>query len=756
MRERERKRKSFLRKIVRGLILVFLFTGLFVLGTGVFSYRDSRNRFLGQNQNQLESLSATLASQIHMAFGGGASFFQEPYVIMYLKPENQRTIQDHSEIWRVVQLIAKSESTLSPLVVNEFAFYPEDGNVAAGAGTYEKDFFFSEICRYGDYDRDFWQTHFTGPGRYVLPETTVTGKGGSKRVLPLVTVIKRFGSLAFYVTNVSGDYLNQIIMSSNAYLDEYYLFDESDRLLLASPTRAHRDNIPAEGEGELMKRRGLFIFRASNELTGWTFYGLLTGRNFLSVFRHILGVGGFLMIIMLAGEIVLIGVLSRDMYNPIRDMQNLLSSPDSRQRKDEIDFIKESIRELMDRETRREKKEKDLVLSTNSQSLVMLMNGMEMPERLPSLAAYLREDFRFSGDSYLCATLVVHPENRKGDLLRPDEIGKLIDYEGGFIVVALGRYLFGIIYSVDGGIPCAEGIRRSLAPLGQGLPGREGTNRIAVGIGSPAAGMESLALSHRQAAAALPFLRKEALLSLRFYDDLPPNRKVSFTFYDQKGILNNLETGQEVLLEGYLIALIEKNEKQGIESDQLAEFFRQILLIGRRALEEHGKEAGDIELYGYLYGKLSEEPDMLSLRYLSAQVIKCLLEIQRMCCGEEARNSSGRMEEIREYIAQHYGEPLSLISIADHFHITAKYLSRLFKEETGIKLSEYLARIRMEKAKTLLCDSHIRIGEIASLVGIDSSATFLRLFHKYEGLSPKEFRIHNLSHQEIVYESNVI
>lgn len=761
MRERKirQRKQSFFWKIVRGLFLVFLFAGLFVIGTGIYSYADSRKRFLKQNQSQLETLTSTIIMQIYMAFGHGVAFFQEPESIIYQKPERERTRQDISEIWKVVELIRKSENSLSPLVINEFSFYKEDDNILAGAGTYDKEFFFSTICCYEDYSKDFWATHFTAPGRFVLPETVLIGKTGGKRVLPLVTIIKRFGSLAFYVSNVSVDYLDQIIMSSNAFLDEYYIFDGNQEIIMKSFESDRWKEAPVDLAGNMQKRKGVFTFKSEDIISGWTFYGLLTGENFLSVFRHILGVGGFLILVMFTGEAFLILFLSHNMYNPIKDMQSILPESSFHQKRDEIYCIKEGIRKLVDSDSKHLEKEKDFQLNSFHQSLILLFNGIPITERLKPIKCFLKEECHFSQSSYVCVSLMIQSDNSThqnlNDILWNEILQKNISYVQGFLIIPLNRYLFEIIYSFD---PCNQSLdditdslnslQNSIQPIQKGI-------RISIGVGGPSKSLEQISCSHKQASMALPLLKNNSPFSIRIYNDLPANKKVSFTFYDQKGILNNIETGQKGLLESYLSTLVEKNEKQGIESDQMMELYRQILFVGRRVLEEHGKRTDDIALYGYIYKKLSEDPDILTLRLLSVNVINCLLTIQKECCGEANQNCSNRVDEIKHYIDEHYDEALSLVSIADYFCISAKYLSHIFKEDTNIKLSNYLGRVRMNKAKKLLANSNQRIGDIANLVGIDSHATFLRLFHKYEGLSPKEYRNLNLQKQEILYESIV-
>jgi len=94
-----------------------------------------------------------------------------------------------------------------------------------------------------------------------------------------------------------------------------------------------------------------------------------------------------------------------------------------------------------------------------------------------------------------------------------------------------------------------------------------------------------------------------------------------------------------------------------------------------------------------------------------------------------------------EYTAEHYNKDyLTLQSAAEFIGITAPYLSRCFREETGQTFIQYLTNIRMEKAKRALQDPLSKVYEVAFQVGYQEYAHFSRVFRKYTGYSPTEYR----------------
>jgi AraC-like DNA-binding protein len=64
----------------------------------------------------------------------------------------------------------------------------------------------------------------------------------------------------------------------------------------------------------------------------------------------------------------------------------------------------------------------------------------------------------------------------------------------------------------------------------------------------------------------------------------------------------------------------------------------------------------------------------------------------------------------------------------------------MFKKATGLTFTDYLGRVRVEKAKTLLSNPHLRVSEIAYTVGFQSLTHFNRVFHNLTGESPTHFR----------------
>lgn len=94
----------------------------------------------------------------------------------------------------------------------------------------------------------------------------------------------------------------------------------------------------------------------------------------------------------------------------------------------------------------------------------------------------------------------------------------------------------------------------------------------------------------------------------------------------------------------------------------------------------------------------------------------------------------------REIIDQGFRDELSLGEVARQVNVSAGYFSLLFKKVTGINFVEYVARLRVEKAKNLLHNPKFRISEVAFDVGFQSLSQFNRNFQRFAGISPRAYR----------------
>ncbi|TDQ37465.1 AraC family transcriptional regulator [Aureibacillus halotolerans] len=93
-----------------------------------------------------------------------------------------------------------------------------------------------------------------------------------------------------------------------------------------------------------------------------------------------------------------------------------------------------------------------------------------------------------------------------------------------------------------------------------------------------------------------------------------------------------------------------------------------------------------------------------------------------------------------EWIRNHVTEPLSTQIVAKRFNYNKDYLSRWFKKRTGVTLTAYIHKIKLEKAKMLLAETNCSVQEIAWNIGIHDEKYFMKLFKTHEKMTPTAYR----------------
>ena len=141
--------------------------------------------------------------------------------------------------------------------------------------------------------------------------------------------------------------------------------------------------------------------------------------------------------------------------------------------------------------------------------------------------------------------------------------------------------------------------------------------------------------------------------------------------------------------------------------------------------------------------------EMISSLYLQQDIENIIFQIQS--CSDKIKKTfevtqAGIRKEIltvEYYIAQNYGQDLSIETLASVVYLTPDYLSRLFKKTTGKSLSQYIRQFRMEKARELLLGSDKKVIQIGTEVGYPNYSYFCQSFREYFGNSPEKYRQEN-------------
>lgn len=120
------------------------------------------------------------------------------------------------------------------------------------------------------------------------------------------------------------------------------------------------------------------------------------------------------------------------------------------------------------------------------------------------------------------------------------------------------------------------------------------------------------------------------------------------------------------------------------------------------------------------------------------------MEIDNLLQGINQEDDKGDtsfiIENVKRHILNHYNEKLTLLDIGKSVYLNPSYISDLFKKKTGENISDYILRIRIEKAKELMSKPEYKIYMVADAVGFTNEKYFSKVFKDTVGLTPNQYR----------------
>jgi AraC-like DNA-binding protein/ligand-binding sensor protein len=150
-------------------------------------------------------------------------------------------------------------------------------------------------------------------------------------------------------------------------------------------------------------------------------------------------------------------------------------------------------------------------------------------------------------------------------------------------------------------------------------------------------------------------------------------------------------------------------------------------------------DAGEIREAFFDTRVLSQRKHESVVRLLSI-FAEHLSMVSNQIAVQEQNTESPIITRAKQFIIEHQTEDLSLDDVAKAVHTSKFYFCKMFKKSTGINFTDFLSRVRTERAKNLLLNRNLRVSEIAYEVGFQSLTHFNRVFKRILGRSPTNYR----------------
>lgn len=168
-----------------------------------------------------------------------------------------------------------------------------------------------------------------------------------------------------------------------------------------------------------------------------------------------------------------------------------------------------------------------------------------------------------------------------------------------------------------------------------------------------------------------------------------------------------------------------------LEEYEMAHIYQEYLFLLSELMVKNLADSDPLPVAAPEFSSLEEVADALSKLYVSK--IESLIDQRKY-------KKKLKLNDIKMYIEKNFTRPITVEKIAEVFFVSYVYLSRAFKSEFAVNITDYIQQLRMEKAREWIIIEQIPIKEAAEMCGYEDVAYFYKVFKKYYGISPGEMR----------------
>jgi len=744
--------KLYPRFIALFLLMVIFSSGILAGVTAYFSLK-SEEAFYARIEDNIGTVTNRLSSDILTLFDLFGLVADNSIIQENFRPYDALTVKQKYYYNDIVNLLWQSRLQFGGLVESIF-LYADDERVLYSAnenGMANSNAFFSNIMLYKKIKSEDWLSVLNSGtvGFSILsPDSYSTiYVNDSHEVLPIAYRFINHGHSNVLVMNVS---LEKVcaLYEANAVLEQssFAVFDETGNRLYGDERLDSTAALPRSGIVSLFGEKH-HIYSSTQRTMGiliLCFTPISALHEMTNYFNYLIFV--LPLVFALCGALLAV-VLSRKIYEPFRIVhESMPQGTGGDYFQSELESIKKSITSLaQDRQTFFDKSREHLNHYV-SQTLANLLNNNTLDNE-PYFAQAMADAHGFVSSSCRVVDILFDIASPSGYLTIHEAMKSFAQIVedtfsaySPFVRIRFEENMYVLVLSEPpSGDVCVEELCERLSQHISEITGLSASVRY--GIGHVVSHYSDLPESFEAANSAV-----FALPPPEGWTDVFAQEE-SFQ-YDRREIVSALSSCDIRLIEETCGEILNSAKRCGVSYSQACSVLRDICHAA--AMLQHKLSPG--------CPLPMEFVDPLSVLIISPKIntfllISTILPYIPSLSREKNDEGVERIaRKIKMYIDANFAQELSLDILADHLGLSSKYVSRMFKMSMHVNLSDYLAYVRIEKAKELLLTEQ-QLEKIAEQVGITNRTTFTRTFRKLEGMTPTEWRRmhrdHLASRQEV-------
>lgn len=262
-----------------------------------------------------------------------------------------------------------------------------------------------------------------------------------------------------------------------------------------------------------------------------------------------------------------------------------------------------------------------------------------------------------------------------------------------------------------------------------------------IGIGRTCMLAGHIENSYKDALAALSYTFYTGHSSILHITDIQPDTNTLSGTYFYKfhaRLMNELKAGHTDKVTELLGDLFTMLEGPRLQIGYVQSICAEIIFTAARALYEI-----DEEIERVLNDRISIMDTLYvqkNIAGLKSYMLSLFHDLSAYVAGKNTSKNSRAINRIRTIVQEGYDQDLSISRIAEEVFLTPNYISLIFKKETGETITDYITKIRINKAKELLLTTDLKVMEISERVGYENPHYFSTVFKKTVGVHPLKYR----------------
>lgn len=646
-------------------------------------------------------------------------------------------------------------------------FYKNSNRITAASGSYTLDEFFETIYAYESFGKkEFLDIVSSIRTPVMRPVERVRQDSFATYIYPIpVNSTEPYGVVIFIINEKSlNSMINNIL---NKYSGFVYILDKNDNPIAAVESGQNSypkdDMLNRVRVGSIhqaistipLGKEKYSVVKLKCDVTGWSYIIIIPARQFMQsvqVSRRIFGS-------MVAGVFVLGLALAvafaSSNYKPVKNLVKTIKGQykniNLQKSTDEFALINNTLSEFANENKNLMHKLKSKSALMREQMFMNLLKGnIEAPEQLEALSDVI--SLKTSGSYYAVLIFLIdnYIEFKNNNSKSMQDLFKFSIIN---VIEELSSEIgsgYGLDLMNDYGIAlviCMEQENRmeqclyEIAFRAMEFFRQNFTFSLTVGIGGIQEDILMVHQSFIEANRAAHYRLIKGNNSIIFYCDIremEENNKYKYPVELEADLLTAIKQGKGDDVESIIKEIARNIAGQNASLESV-----QIICSG--IISSVVKILDELDITDLSYKEDGVEIDLTSNFETIKEFEKRMIDFgKRVCLYVEDKKQSknfGLTQKIFDYVNERYtNNGITLEMIAEEFNISASYITRFFKDQTGDSLMRYIDKKRMDRAKELLKNTELKLSDIVEQCGYVDKVNFIRKFKKYESITPMQYR----------------